>query len=81
MEETLDAQMDLLPAPQREEVPRGLDTPDISSFSFPPSVNLFLNSVTLLGHDWVEGLRNLSLSGSSGPLRHRPCFCLFDEEA
>lgn len=79
-EENLAAQMVLVPVPQREDVPRGHDIPSISSFSFPPSVNLFLNTVTILGHDWVEGLHNLSLSGSSGPSEPRNCLSILGEE-
>ena len=37
--------------------------PGISSLPLPSNVNLFLNSVSFLGYDWIEGLRKLSLSG------------------
>ena len=39
----------------------------ISSLPFSSNVNLFLNNVSFLGFDWIEGLRKLSLSGHSGP--------------
>ena len=52
-----------------------------STFSLSPTVNLFMNNVTLLGSDWIEGLRNLSLSGrssSSLPLLVPPPFPVED---
>ena len=39
----------------------------ISSLPLPSNVSLFLNNVSFLGYDWIEGLRKLSLSGQSGP--------------
>ena len=39
----------------------GISTPPLS-----PHVNLFLNHVSYLGCDWIEGLRNLSFSGRVG---------------
>jgi len=81
VEESPAAHLDLVIAPQREDAPRGPDIPGIPSFSVPPSVNLFMNSVTILGHDWVEGLRKLSLAGPSGPVAPRNCLSILGEEA
>ena len=39
----------------------------ISSFSLSPSLNLFANNVTLSGLDWVEGLKNLTISSQLTP--------------
>ena len=53
-----------------------------STFSLSPNVNLFMNNVTFLGFDWIEGLRNLSLSIRSSfsmPLLVSPPFPVEDE--
>ena len=47
-----------------------------------PNIKLFLNNVSFLGFDWIEGLRKLSLSGrasSSLPLLVPPLFPDEDE--
>ena len=51
--------------PVEAEVTPGLPILGNSTFSFSPSFNLLLNQLTLVGHDWVEGLKNLSISGLS----------------
>ena len=43
--------------------PSGPGTP---SFPILSNVNLFLNNVSFLGFDWIEGLKKISLSGHSG---------------
>ena len=45
------------------DVTPGPPIPGISTFSLSASLNLLLNQCTLVGHDWVERLKNLSLSG------------------
>ena len=51
--------------PVEAEVTPGLPILGNSTFSFSPSFNLLLNQYTLVGHDWVEGIKNLSISGLS----------------
>ena len=72
MEEEPDARVDSLPAPTAvvalstpvdADVSPGPSIPGISTFSLSPSINLLLHQCTLVGHDWVEGLKKLSLSG------------------
>jgi len=36
------------------------------SFSLNLAVNLYLNNISIVGSDWVEGLRNLSISSPPG---------------
>ena len=48
-----------------EDVPPGPSIPGISTFSLTPSINLLLNQCTLVGLDWVEGLKNMTISGPS----------------
>jgi len=67
IEEISEALVELHLVLSREDAPRGPPIPGISSFTIPPSVNFFMNFATFLGHDWVEGLRNLYISGLSGP--------------
>jgi len=78
--ERLDAPLDLVTIPSRDVHPRDPVIPGISSFTVSPSVNLFMNNVTFLGQDWVEGLRNLSLSGPSGSEGSRLSSCVRGEE-
>jgi len=66
VEESLEAPLDVVTVPSRVVHLREPVITGISSFTVSPSVNLYLNNVTFLGQDWVEGLRNLSLSGPSG---------------
>ena len=40
--------------------------PGTSTLPLLSNVNLFLNNVSFLGYDWIEGLRKLSLSGQNG---------------
>ena len=47
--------------------PEDPSRPGTSTLSLSPTVNLFLNDVSFLGSNWIEGLRKLSLSGRSGP--------------
>ena len=54
-----------LTVPMEAEVPPGPSFPGISTFSLSPSINLLLNQCNLVGLDWVEGLKNLTLSGPS----------------
>ena len=54
--------------------PSGPGTP---SFPILSNVNLFLNNVSFLGFDWIEGLRKLSLSGHSGTPLSLPAHHVF----
>ena len=44
------------------QILKGIPFPCISSLSLSPSLNLFANNVTLSSLDWVEGLKNLTIS-------------------
>ena len=72
MEEEPDARVDSLPAPSAvvalstpvdEDVTPGPSISGISTFSLSPSLNLFLHQCTLVGHDWVEGLKKSVIIG------------------
>ena len=51
--------------PVEEEAPPGPSIQGTSTYSLSPSINFLLNQCTLVGLDWVEGLKNLSISGPS----------------
>ena len=59
------------------------DLPDPGTLTPPhlSNVNLFLNNVSFLGYDWIEGLRKLSLSGQPGFPLSFPVHCVNDEAA
>jgi len=80
VEERVDAHLDLVTSHSQDGHPREAVIPGISSLTVSPSVNLFLNNVTLMGQDWVEGLRNLSLSGPLGSEGTRLSSCVRGEE-
>jgi len=73
LEEHPEVPLDLVLSPQVDAASRGSFNPGTSSFSLTPTVNLFLNSVSILGHDWIEGLQKLSLAGPSGFVESRSC--------
>ena len=54
-----------LTTPVEVDVSPGPSIPGITTFSLSPTINFLLNQCTLVGNDWVEGLKNLSLSGPS----------------
>jgi len=80
VEGRLTTPLDLVSDPSRVDHARDGDNTGIPTFSVPPSVNLFLNKVTVLGQDWVEGLKNLSLSGSAVSEGPRHYSCVWGEE-
>jgi len=51
------------PAPVEESAPPGPAIPGITKLSLSPSINFMLNQCTMVGLDWMEGLKNLSISG------------------
>lgn len=65
--------LQLVPTPQVAAVPRGSPNPGTPSLTLSPSINLFMNSVSFLGNDWIEGLQKLSLAGPSGSVESRLC--------
>ena len=46
----------------------GVPLPGISSFTLPPSINLFTNYLNVSGLYWVDGLKNLSLTSQPNVL-------------
>jgi len=81
VEDSLEAPLEVVTVSPRAVHHREPVITGISSFTVSPSVNFYLNNVTLLGQDWVEGLRNLSLSGPSGSKVSRISPCVRGEEA
>jgi len=65
--------LEMVPSPQAVADPRGSPNPGTPSYTLSPSVNLFMNSVSFLGNDWIEGLQKLSLAGPSGSVVSRLC--------
>ena len=55
--------IDQVQAPVFVNSPKDPSCSGTSTLPLSPNVNLFLNNVSFLGFDWIEGLRKLSLSG------------------
>jgi len=66
VEDALVSQTMVPSVPPHEELSREPPHPGTPSFSLNPAVNLYMNNVSIVGSDWVEGLRNLTISSPSG---------------
>ena len=54
-----------VPSPIHGSALGDLSDPGTGTLPHLSNVNLFLNNVSFLGYDWIEGLRKLSLSGQT----------------
>jgi len=72
--------MEMVPYIQDAADPRGSINPGTPSFTLSPAVNLFMNSVSVLGNDWIEGLQKLTLAGPSGSDVSRFCSDMVGKE-
>jgi len=72
--------LERVPSLQADADPRGSPNPGTPTFTLSPSVNLFMNSVSFLGNDWIEGLQKLSLAGPSGSVESRFCSNIVGKE-